>query len=201
MENQKMESLKGLNPVDLGERLYQWRDLTAIPIVFILLFIAQPNVGSATIGILVVILGFGLRVYCRGFILAERSEGDDMEDQSIFHTSGPYALVRNPMYLGNFIMTLGVLIFSGQAWFSVIAVGAFCFQYYYIVKYEESLLLERHGDAYERYRNAVPAWIPSRWPQKEDFPMIAAFWPALELERRAAIAVALIIFGLILVAN
>ncbi|MFO7917156.1 MAG: isoprenylcysteine carboxylmethyltransferase family protein [Anaerolineae bacterium] len=73
-----------------------------------------------------------------------------------------YSLVRHPIYLGEILLYVGFLVFSlslaaAVVWFAVIAF------LHHISRYEERLLLERFGGAYEEYRREVPMWIPRLW--------------------------------------
>jgi protein-S-isoprenylcysteine O-methyltransferase Ste14 len=79
---------------------------------------------------------------------------------------GPYRWVRNPIYIGAF------LIVTGEAWLFVsvpllaydLALGLGF--HLLVVAYEEPSLRRRFGEEYERYRRAVPRWVP-RLPRRE----------------------------------
>ncbi|MFB7723436.1 methyltransferase family protein [Nocardia sp. NPDC056100] len=77
---------------------------------------------------------------------------------------GPNRFVRNPMYLAVVSMVLGQALLFGRVdllWYAVIiAVG----QALFVRFYEEPTLLGQFGAEYERYRAAVPAWVPRRTP-------------------------------------
>ncbi len=78
-------------------------------------------------------------------------------------TQGPFSRVRNPLYLGNMLMYLGVGIMSNALfpWLSVIALCYFVWQYSLIVSLEEEHLADKFGGEYERYAKLVPRFIPS----------------------------------------
>jgi protein-S-isoprenylcysteine O-methyltransferase Ste14 len=76
-------------------------------------------------------------------------------------TSGPFAHVRNPLYIGNFVLTYGLVVLSKVDWLLWAFPLAFFFQYAAIVAWEERVLAESFGQEYERYREEVPAWVPS----------------------------------------
>jgi hypothetical protein len=76
-------------------------------------------------------------------------------------TAGPYALVRNPMYLGT---VTGVLAFAGMSglWPVVLADGFIVGVVYAgAVAYEEAFLAGQFGESYRRYRQAVPRFLPA----------------------------------------
>jgi hypothetical protein len=116
-------------------------------------------------------------------------------------TSGPFAVVRNPLYVGNFLITLGVAAFSGVTWLVALTVVLFAFQYYCIVKYEEKLLTARFGAEYEAYLQAVPAWVPARLPPLDQIEWPSSFSAALRSERRTLAAIALMLLALSLLSG
>lgn len=75
--------------------------------------------------------------------------------------TGPYALVRNPLYLGNLFIIAGATFASELVWMLPISV-IWAWGVYSVVcaSYEERKLLRWYGEEYRRYRSAVPAWIP-----------------------------------------
>lgn len=74
--------------------------------------------------------------------------------------TGPYAIVRNPLYIGNIIVALGLSVLSELAWFIPLLFLYLFIIYHLVVLYEEKKLLERWGDDYRAYLNEVPRWIP-----------------------------------------
>jgi protein-S-isoprenylcysteine O-methyltransferase Ste14 len=113
-------------------------------------------------------------------------------------TTGPFSYVRNPLYVGNFFITLGVAVFGGVAWLIALTVLAFGFQYFCIVKYEEKLLVGRFGKEYQDYMSTVPAWVPARLPSLETIEWPTTFSPALRSERRTLSAIVVILLALVL---
>ncbi len=74
---------------------------------------------------------------------------------------GPYAFTRNPLYLGSFLMAIGVLI-AGQGYWLLLPFGLFFLAVYYpVMKAEELELLEGYGDEFVRYSRRVPMFLPS----------------------------------------
>ncbi|MEJ2102962.1 MAG: isoprenylcysteine carboxylmethyltransferase family protein [Ignavibacteriaceae bacterium] len=82
--------------------------------------------------------------------------------------SGPFAYVRNPLYVGNILIYLGLGIMS-FAWFpylQIVAILYFLFQYYLIVSEEEKYLIERFKEEYKEYFSKVPPFFPRLSPYK-----------------------------------
>lgn len=84
-------------------------------------------------------------------------------------TTGPYASVRNPLYLGTLLMTAGLLtmlsapsrpLLTAGLW--VFAAASFGWIYYVTIKAEEVYLSSIYGKDFEAYMAAVPALCPCR---------------------------------------
>lgn len=74
-------------------------------------------------------------------------------------TSGPFGVTRNPMYLANTLMLIGVAFVSGIAWFLPLAlIAAFATQKVAIEK-EEKVLAAKFGKKYRDYAKRVRRWI------------------------------------------
>ncbi len=81
-------------------------------------------------------------------------------------TWGLYAHTRNPLYIGNFLLWLGAVLFAGGDWlyWLLLAVAAwFLLQYALIIALEETTLSELFGAQYDDFRRAVPRIIPRPW--------------------------------------
>ena len=109
--------------------------------------------------------------------------------------SGPFAWVRNPLYLGNIGIWVGFALVAQLPWLAPIFIGLLLFEYHAIVSWEEGLLLSRIGDAYRDYTMRVPRWIPHPPPAGAARPPHGQFtWgDTLFSERGTLLA---IIFGL-----
>jgi len=102
------------------------------------------------------------RIWAAGFV-GRPARGAKPAGETLV-TAGPYARVRNPMYLGTLA---GVLAFAGMSglWYAVLAVAAMlCLVYGGAVLHEEAFLSARFGDEYRRYREAVPRFLPALSP-------------------------------------
>jgi protein-S-isoprenylcysteine O-methyltransferase Ste14 len=77
---------------------------------------------------------------------------------------GPYRHVRNPLYLGNDLMAIGLGLFASRLGFVVMCLGIFIFTYRLILR-EEAGLLASQGESYRRYLAAVPRLWPSLTPR------------------------------------
>jgi protein-S-isoprenylcysteine O-methyltransferase Ste14 len=74
--------------------------------------------------------------------------------------SGPYVYVRNPIYIGNTAVLLGVTVLAGLLWFVPLMLVACAFTYHKTVLYEEAHLTERYGEGDVSFLQRVPRWMP-----------------------------------------
>ena len=74
--------------------------------------------------------------------------------------TGPFALIRNPLYVGNLALWVGFTLSARLVWLVPIVLIILGLEYHAIVRWEESLLESRRGDEYRAYAGRVPRWIP-----------------------------------------
>ena len=145
----------------LGRFLFKYRSFVPVPIALALVFVHYREFRAAWVvaaGILLVAAGQGIRVWAVrhiGTISRTRANryGPLISD-------GPYALVRNPLYIGNFLLWIGFVVWSGLLWMVPVAVVIFVLEYVAITGFEASLLTEKYPRDYAAYAAHVPAWMP-----------------------------------------
>jgi protein-S-isoprenylcysteine O-methyltransferase Ste14 len=83
--------------------------------------------------------------------------------------SGPFGYVRNPLYVGNILMYLGLGIMSMSLfpYLQIVAILFFILQYQFIVKEEEGFLEKKFGSDYQKYLQNVPRFFPRITQYKE----------------------------------
>ncbi len=124
--------------------------------------VVGPSGGWSWLGLLVVASGQALRLASVGHIGGpSRTRGDSV---SGLVDAGPYALCRNPLYLGNGLMWLGLGLLSGPGW-GLMWAAWMALQYSAIVRWEEANLVDKLGDAYADYLTRVPRWLPVGEPR------------------------------------
>jgi steroid 5-alpha reductase family enzyme len=74
---------------------------------------------------------------------------------------GPFAFVRNPLYLGNIALWVGFALTARLVWLAPLAVLLLGAEYHAIVRWEEALLEARLGEVYRVYARRVPRWLPT----------------------------------------
>ena len=154
-----------------GEYFFRWRSY--LPLVMAVLFIlalakfrspfANHSLDLAwDAGCLAVaLLGQGVRFFTVGFV-PRGTSGRNTKGQvaDTLNTTGLYAVVRNPIYLGNFIIWFGLSLFMKSLWFTTVIVLFFTVFYERIIFREEGFLREKFGDAFLQWAAATPAIIP-----------------------------------------
>ena len=148
----------------LGGWLFRHRTSIPLPIALALLLIpasASPSFLSTSqfgLGVLLVAAGEAIRLWAVHHIGAISRTRSDRLGPLI--ATGPFALVRNPLYLGNILLWLGFAVAAQLLWLAPIILLLLVFEYHAIVRWEETLLAERLGDSYRRYTQRVPRWLP-----------------------------------------
>ena len=74
-------------------------------------------------------------------------------------TSGPFAFTRNPIYLGNTVVTLGIGLGLGALWFLPLAFAAAFFVERLAIRREEAHLAARFGAEWSAYAAKTPRWL------------------------------------------
>jgi protein-S-isoprenylcysteine O-methyltransferase Ste14 len=116
----------------------------------VFLLFARPTRTSVFWGFWVALLGEAFRTWSSGTLV--KNEALTVE--------GPYSLVRNPLYVGNFLIGLGVGLMGGRVWFAVLFALLFAPVYRSLVLKEEKRLLARYGELFVSYCRAVPRFFP-----------------------------------------
>lgn len=114
------------------------------------------------ISIIVSLTGFIIRSYTIG-TTPRGTSGRNTEKQVAerLNTKGIYSVVRHPLYLGNYLMWAGLLLFTLQIPLFIIVSLLFWLYYERIMFAEESYLRRQFGEQFERWSEKVPAFIPA----------------------------------------
>jgi protein-S-isoprenylcysteine O-methyltransferase Ste14 len=104
------------------------------------------------------LLGAILRIWGTAYLGAAVMQGGEMHGHRVTAT-GPYRYVRNPLYLGSYLLALGVSILMPLtgALFFIVATGIFIL---FLISSEERFLASQLGDAYQMYCRQVPRRLP-----------------------------------------
>jgi len=156
----------------VGNVLFRLRSFTPVPVIALLAFQlwrtrSSPGPGGPQVdellnwvGLAVAMAGQVLRFYTLGQVPEGTSGQDNFLQATSLNTRGPYAHVRNPLYVGNLGIILGLLLIAHDPWVYLLGLGFFFGQYFFIIRAEEAFLEKQHGEAYREFLLKVPRWIP-----------------------------------------
>jgi protein-S-isoprenylcysteine O-methyltransferase Ste14 len=148
----------------LGGWLFRHRTSLALPVAAAILTLrvgqAPPSSALVAAGVAVTALGELLRLWGVHHIGAISRTRSDRLGPLV--ASGPFARLRNPLYLGNIAVWVGFALTARLVWLAPAIVLLLGLEYHAIVRWEERLLETRMGESYREYASRVPRWIPRR---------------------------------------
>jgi protein-S-isoprenylcysteine O-methyltransferase Ste14 len=106
------------------------------------------------LGLLIYALGVALRVWSQIHLKYR------LRSEHLLATGGPYAYVRNPVYLANIAIFVGITVLCELIWMIPLVLAWTIMVYSLAVRFEETRLRKRYGSAYEDYCRRVPRWSP-----------------------------------------
>ena len=142
------------------KRSFKPRFAVIYPFGFFVMFFCFLNEASVRAGIGYILAGVLIRLWSNGYAI----KNDKLT------TSGPYAFVRNPLYLGTFLIAIGfVIVLKSEPPFLEWIVGgvfllALSFMYYRTINSEQGMLLSKFKDEYSDYCRRVPPMVPCLVP-------------------------------------
>ena len=147
----------------VGGWLFRHRTLIPVPIAIVLVGLPIDEIPSSagllTAGVAMTLVGEMVRLWAVHHIgVISRTRSDRLGP---LVASGPFALVRNPLYLGNIALWVGFALVARLVWMAPVVIILLGAEYHAIVRWEERLLESRLGDAYRAYAARVPRWLPN----------------------------------------
>jgi protein-S-isoprenylcysteine O-methyltransferase Ste14 len=145
----------------LSEVFFKYRSYTPIPFIIIMLFYHNSNIWSLIAGFIIACIGEFLRLWGVSWAGSETRTTNNVGGTYLI-ISGPFAHLRNPLYLGNIMMYIGIGIMSFALfpWLQVAGLIFFSLQYNIIINEEEEYLKNTFGKQFENYTANVRRFIP-----------------------------------------
>ncbi len=150
----------------LGQVLFRFRSVTPLPVLAVLAWLlwrsraASMPTAVVFVGPLISMAGQVLRFYTVSRVPEGTSGQDDVLEARVLNTKGPYARVRNPLYVGNLLLCVGLMSMARDPWVALIGLAFFFGEYFFIIRAEENFLRESFGAAFDAYVQSVPRWVP-----------------------------------------
>ena len=156
-----------------GNWLFRWRSY--LPLLIIPLFIVALRYSRSlehiigyrgmayweVFAVCVSFLGLGVRCLTVGFVpWGTSGRNTKAQFAESLNTTGMYSILRNPLYLGNFIIVLGITLFIQVWWFALIVWVGFWLYYERIVFAEEEFLRKKFGAPFLDWADKTPAFFP-----------------------------------------
>ncbi len=124
----------------------------------LLVIFAKPNLPGILIGTFLIMVGEEIRIWAAGHL----------QKNETLTVTGPYAYVKNPLYIGSILIATGFCILADNIYFLAAITFMFCFHYIpYKKKVEGDRLRQIFGSHYEDYDQKVPEYIPRKTPYSD----------------------------------
>ncbi|MFM8916383.1 MAG: methyltransferase family protein [Bacteroidota bacterium] len=152
--------------VSQGTWLFRYRG--QIPVVLFLLAVpvvltgcGMPPMWVFWVAVAVSVCGALMRAYVVG-TTPRGTSGRNTKEQvaEVLNSTGAYSLVRHPLYVANYLMWIGIVIFTGSIWFTAVVTLLYWIYYERIMATEENFLIGKFGAAYDAWADNIPAFIP-----------------------------------------
>ena len=146
---------------NIAKLFFKYRSYTPIPFLVLMLIFEKATVTSLAAGLIIAICGEIIRLWGVSWAGSETRTTGGVGGTYLV-VSGPFAYVRNPLYVGNILMYLGLGIMSMSLfpYLQIVAIIFFIIQYHFIVKEEEGFLKTKFGNDYQNYLMNVPRFFP-----------------------------------------
>jgi protein-S-isoprenylcysteine O-methyltransferase Ste14 len=141
-------------PKKFAEWVARTRVTAGFVVTVVFLWMSQPSVKSCLVGGAVAFAGLGIRAWAAGHLRKNRQ----------LAVSGPYAHVRNPLYVGTLVAGIGFGVAGTNVAIAAILVAFFMLYYLPVVEEEESHL-RKILPGYDEYCRRVPRLLPSLGPR------------------------------------
>jgi protein-S-isoprenylcysteine O-methyltransferase Ste14 len=114
------------------------------------------------LGVMLCVVGIAFAVWARRYLGRNWGTPMSLKENAELVTSGPYRLVRHPIYLGMIIALFGTALVLGGLWLFIFVI---CGSYFAFIaaRVEEHLMTEQFPDQYPAYKKRTKALIPFVW--------------------------------------
>ena len=154
----------GINWVEAGRFAFRYRGML-LPIAVVLLLLPSPPLladpaMAGVVGLFIALAGQVMRSANVGLEYIIRGGRDHQVYAEALVTGGIYSHVRNPMYVGNFMLVLGMALASNSWVFMLLAPPIVVLMHMAIVAAEEDFLRNKFGAEFDAFCARSPRWVP-----------------------------------------
>ncbi|WP_339713853.1 isoprenylcysteine carboxylmethyltransferase family protein [uncultured Kriegella sp.] len=150
--------------VKIGNFFFRTRNYL-FPVFYVFLFLPFTRISENYttvffIGLAIVILGQLVRMLTIGLVYIVRGGRNRRIYAEGLVTDGLFSHCRNPMYVGNILLIIGMSVLSNSLFAVVVMIPLFMFIYQTIVQAEEAYLRNSYGGGFDNYCASTNRWIP-----------------------------------------
>jgi protein-S-isoprenylcysteine O-methyltransferase Ste14 len=156
-QTQQAEQIAPANESQQRKFWMRWRVRLGYPVAIIYWLLATPTWRSIAYGTIVAALGLMVRAAAAGYLRKDRE----------LAVTGPYALTRNPLYLGSAILAAGFVVASHSSIAGLLVSLYFGIFYYAVMRNEEEDLRMRFGPDFDAYASRVPLFFPNPFASRK----------------------------------
>jgi len=136
---------------NLEKIVYRWRVRAGSIGLIVAIIFAKPDLTSFLAGLGICLMGLLIRTWSAGHLRKEKK----------LAISGPYQYTRNPLYLGNFVIGIGVAFASRSWWVLGYFASYFLLFYPLAIKREMKRMKELFPQEYDEYKKKAPLFFPT----------------------------------------
>lgn len=139
---------------NLRHNRHRYRQFTGIAFLILLTGVGRPRAAWLLPGVVLAVLGIAVRLWASGHVKKDKA----------LATTGPYAFVRHPLYVGNHLITFGFCLASGWWWSFVAAALLSLYFYPQTIRHEDGLLGRLFPNEWPAWGARTRALIPRLTP-------------------------------------
>ncbi|MFL6714176.1 MAG: methyltransferase family protein [Sulfurifustis sp.] len=170
---------------DLKYNRHRSRQFVGIAFLILLTTVGAPtDARPYFVGLVLAVLGIAVRLWASGHVKKDK----------VLATTGPYAYVRHPLYVGNHLITFGFCLASGLWWSFIVWLALAFFYYPQTIAHEDKLLARLFPGQWEAWSKETRALIPRITPYRSGQRSEWSFAQSLRQNGEPIIAALLILF-------
>ncbi len=186
---------------EISATFFKYRSYTPIPFLVLSIAYINANVWSIIAGFLIALCGELIRLWGVSWAGSETRTTGNVGGTFLI-ISGPFARVRNPLYVGNILMYvgLGLMSYAFFPWLQIAGLVFFYIQYSFIVSEEENYLRKTFGQEFDNYVQKVPGFFPrlTKYKSGNTVQPPFNFKAGLKSEKRSLQAFGIVAFTIII---